>query len=261
MLITSTQNPRILKILQLAKSHNRREANLFAIEGLREISKALATGVAFESVFLCPELISPQGQAMLYKIPEYVLQYEVSRHVFEKIAYRDNKDGLVILAVPVYRSLKDYTPGKNPFILVIETVEKPGNLGALLRTADAAGMEAVFICDPQTDIYNPNVIRSSLGCIFTNRVISCNSIEVIDFLKTNGISIYSAALQTDILYTSVDFREPCAIVLGSEADGLTEIWRTNADALIKIPMAGEADSMNVSVSAGVLMFEGVRQRG
>ena len=261
MRITSTQNPRILRLMQLSKSHNRQEANLFVIEGFREISKALSAGFTSESLFYCPELISTEGRRILDSIPLSVDQVEINHHVFEKIAYRDNKDGIILLSVPVYRQLEDYIPGKNPLIMVVETIEKPGNLGALLRTADAAGLDAVLVCDPQTDIYNPNVIRSSLGCIFTNQVISCTSEAAITYLKARSITIYAASLQTSILYTSVDFRVPSAIVLGSEAEGLSKIWLDNADKMIRIPMAGEADSLNVSVSAGIILFEAVRQRG
>ncbi len=258
--ITSTQNPRIQEVLQLSRSRKRREANLFVIEGLREIRKALSNGYLFKSAFFCPDIISSEVDKIIGEFPSTLQLFEISRHVFEKIAYRDNNDGLIVLAVPVFRKPEDYVPGENPLVMVLESVEKPGNLGALLRTADAAGIDAVMVCDPETDIYNPNVIRSSLGCIFTNNVISCSTKEAINYLKKYGIRIYSAALQTEVHYTDADYRYPSAIVFGSEAKGLSVLWRQNADQIIRIPMAGEADSLNISVSAGIIIFEALRQR-
>lgn len=258
--ITSAQNPKILEVLQLSRPHKRKEANLFVIEGLREIRKAYSAGYIFESAFFCPDISGTETERTIREFSSTMNLYEINRHVFEKIAYRDNKDGLVILAVPIFRKLDNYIPGDNPLILVLETVEKPGNLGALLRTADAAGVDAVLICNSQTDIYNPNVLRSSLGCVFTNNVISCSSEEALNFLKKNGIRIYSAALQTDFYYTNADYCQSSALVFGSEAKGLSALWREHADQIIKIPMAGEADSLNISVSAGIIVYEALRQR-
>jgi RNA methyltransferase, TrmH family len=201
--ITSTQNPRILNLMRLSKPLKRKEANLFIIEGYREISRAVGSGkFPITSVYYCPEIITGQGKNLLNTFPSPVEMFEVNRHVYEKIAYRDNKDGIIVLATPVMRALRDYQPEQPALILVMETVEKPGNLGAIIRTADAAGVDAVLVCDPGTDIYNPNVIRSSLGCIFTVTVISCSSEEAIRFLHENHIKIFTASLQADTIYTS-----------------------------------------------------------
>jgi RNA methyltransferase, TrmH family len=260
MLITSTRNPHVLRIIQLSKASNRKESNLFTIEGLREIKKAFKSGIVLHSIYFCKEMMTAEGESFLREIIQNTDFYEVNSHVFEKIAYRQNQDGIVALAVPHYSAINDLVLSDNPFLLVIEKIEKPGNLGALLRTADAAGIEAVLVCDPRTDIYNPNVVRSSLGCVFSKNVIQCSSEEAITFLKANNIRIYSAALQTQTLYTSAQFNQACAVVFGSEADGLSLLWRESADEIIRIPMNGEADSLNVSVSAGIIIFEGVRQR-
>jgi RNA methyltransferase, TrmH family len=260
MIITSTHNPHVLRIIQLAKASNRKESNLFIIEGLREIKKAFKSGIVFQSVYFCKEMMTMEGDIFLEEISEKTDFYEVNSHVYEKIAYRQNQDGIVVLAIPLYHSINDLELTENPFLLIIEKIEKPGNLGALLRTADAAGIDAVLVCDPQTDIYNPNVVRSSLGCVFSKNVIQCSSEEAIKFLKANNIRIYSAALQTQTLYTSAKFNQACAVVFGSEADGLSLLWRESADEIIRIPMNGEADSLNVSVSAGIVIFEGLRQR-
>jgi RNA methyltransferase, TrmH family len=259
--ISSVQNPGIKNLLQLAeKSRVRRQQNLFIIEGAREIARAKESNFRFESCYFCPEILTRQSKEVLNSLDKEVRLYEVSQPVYSKIAYRENVDGMVVTAFMKNLKLEDLQLKENPLILILETVEKPGNLGAILRTADAAGLDAVFICDPQTDIYNPNVIRSSLGCLFSNQVVSCESLDAIEFLKKKGIRIYAAALQNSVNYHYEDFTAGSVFVMGSEADGLTEIWRKEAYRIIQIPMAGIADSLNVSVSAAVLVFEAVRQR-
>jgi len=259
-LITSTQNPRIKQAILLSKTRNRKRDKLFLIEGIREIRKAFEAGYRFKTVFYCPVIMNRESEELLAKFPSDTEMIEVAKHVYEKIAYRDNKDGLIIEAVTKYFKPEELRLSENPLLLVMETVEKPGNLGAILRTADAAGVDAVLICDSKTDIYHPNIIRSSLGCLFTTPVSVSTPYGIIEFLKKKNISIISAALQTEKEYTDIDLSKPVAIILGSEAEGLTEIWRTHADHIVKIPMAGMADSLNVSVSAGVLAFEALRQR-
>ncbi len=259
--ISSLQNPGIKNLLQLSeKSRVRKEQNLFIIEGAREIARAKVNGYDFDSCYFCPSILSEDSRKILNSLEKNTQLYEVSQTVYSKIAYRENVDGMLVTARMRKFVLDDLKLKEHPLILIVETIEKPGNLGAILRTADAAGLDAVMICDPQTDIYNPNVIRSSLGCLFSNQVVTCDSREAMSFLHKKGIRIFAAALQDSVNYQYEDFTKGSAFVMGSEADGLTEIWRKEADRIIQIPMAGIADSLNVSVSAAVLVFEAVRQR-
>jgi TrmH family RNA methyltransferase len=176
------------------------------------------------------------------------------------MAYRDNVDGVVALVVPKSLRLADVKLPANPLVIVLEAVEKPGNLGAILRTADAAKADAVIVCDPQTDLYNPNTIRSSLGSLFTNQVVAAPSAEVLAWLKSYGITSYAAALTGKEFYHHQDFTRPTAIVMGTEATGLTNTWLRGADKQIKVPMRGEVDSLNVSATTAILVFEACRQR-
>lgn len=261
LIITSTQNPRIKQLNFLSKTRKRKKENLFIIEGIREIRKAMLSAYSFNSVFFCPELMNKEADELLEQLAVDTEKFEVQRHVFEKIAYRDNQDGLIIEAIPKYREADDLNLSEHALVLVLEKVEKPGNLGAVFRTADAAGLDAVLICDLQTDIYNPNVIRASLGCVFTVPFVIFKSEEAITYLKNNKIQLIAAALQAEQSFSKTDLKKSTAIILGSEAEGLTEIWRENADHLVKIPMSGIADSLNVSVTAGIMIFEALRQRG
>lgn len=256
--ITSLQNPRIKNVILLSKTRERRAQQLMVIEGFREITMALNFGYEIREVFYAPEInMSASVKELIGQIP---VKYEVSKPVFEKIAYREHSDGLIALGVPKYRKPDDLNLSENPLILIAESVEKPGNLGALLRTADAAALDAVFVCDPHTDIFNPNVIRSSLGCIFSQNVITCTTYEAIQFLKKRNIRTYAAALTASNFYQDADFKTPCAIVMGTEAEGLSASWLDGADKQIKIPMQGKVDSLNVSASAAILIFEAKRQR-
>jgi RNA methyltransferase, TrmH family len=185
----------------------------------------------------------------------------VQRSVFEKLAYRESTGGVIAVAEQREHSLSAIKLSTNPLLLILESVEKPGNLGAILRTADAAGVDALVICDPQTDFYNPNVIRSSVGCVFTRQVASASSEETILFLKKHGIKVYSTHLQASVPYHTIDYTVPCAIVMGTEATGLSPFWVDHADQTIIIPMQGKIDSMNVSTAAAVVVFEAQRQRG
>lgn len=259
--ITSLQNPKIKNIAKLNKSKERREQNLFMIEGARELSLALAVGYQVESVFICPELFAKTDYPEVLDSIADDKKFEVSEAVFEKIAYREGSDGLLTLARPKKHGLSDLKLSDNPFIIILEAVEKPGNLGAILRTADAAQADAVIVCDPATDLYNPNAIRSSVGCMFTVPTAVCSSQEALLYLKEKGVKIFAAELKASSWYQDSDFTQPSAIVMGTEADGLTNFWLDNADARIKIPMRGKIDSLNVSVSTAVLTFEAMRQRG
>lgn len=259
--ITSLQNPKIKNILKLAKSKERKEQDLFVIEGARELSLALLGGYTVDSIFVCPELFEKTDYPDVLSSIDGEKIFEVSESVFEKIAYRTGSDGLLVLAKPKKHGLNNLRLSEEPFIIILESVEKPGNLGAILRTADAAQVDAVIICDPQTDVYNPNAIRSSVGCLFTVQTAVCTSAEALAFLHNHKIQSFAAELQASQWYQDIDFKQACAIVMGTEADGLTDFWLKNADIRIKIPMRGKIDSLNVSVSTAVLTFEAMRQRG
>lgn len=257
--ITSTQNPKIkfLQVLQ-QKSSERRKAGLFVVEGRRELMHCIAQGFQVDTVFWCPAV--EVGTEPMPAIPQGVRLFEVSKEVYEKVAYRGSTEGIVAEVMVKPLSLSSLELPENPLVVVVEKVEKPGNLGAILRSADAAGVDAVIVCDPLTDLYNPNLIRSSVGGIFSVPCVACNSTECIEFLKQRGIQILTAQLQDSHLYYDTDMRQATAIVMGTEATGLTDQWRLAADTHIRIPMLGRIDSLNVSVSAAILMYEAVRQR-
>jgi TrmH family RNA methyltransferase len=255
--ITSPQNPKIKTLLALEKARERKEQQRFVIEGQKEIALALEAGYRINSLFFCDEIIS--AEAALQLVDDRLL-IPVSREVFNRLVVRENSGGMLAVAEMRTHRLQDLVLSKNPLVLVLESVEKPGNLGAILRTADAAGVDAVICCDPQTDFYNPNVIRSSLGCVFTMPIASASSDETISWLKMNSIAIYCTYLQASKPYTETDFTNASAIVMGTEATGLSPLWVQHADANIIIPMHGKIDSMNVSTAAAVVVFEARRQR-
>ncbi len=257
-LISSIHNPKIKGLLSLEKPRERRKQQLFTIEGKKEIALALQAGYKIGNLFFCEDLISLNELRALGLADKFLAR--VTRPVFEKIAVRENSGGVIAVAEMKPHNLEQVTLSANPLLLVLESVEKPGNLGAILRTADAAGVDAVICCDPKTDFYNPNVIRSSLGCVFTKQLASSTSEETIAWMKKNKIAIYCTYLGASKPYTEVDFTKPCAIVMGTEATGLSERWVKNSSANIIIPMHGKIDSMNVSTSAAVVVFEARRQR-
>lgn len=259
--ISSIQNPLVKEFLQLKeKSRARKKSGLFLIEGQREILLALKGDYELEKVLFTPEIISVKELENLINV-DSVECIEISLEVYQKLAYRASTEGMIAVAKTKQLSiekLKFNTP--TPLILVAEAPEKPGNIGAILRTADAANVDAVIIANPKTDLYNSNIIRSSVGCVFTNQIATGTTTEIIEYLSSNNISMYAAAL-TDaaVNYTTQDFIKASAIVVGTEATGLTEEW-LNASQNIIIPMQGAIDSMNVSVAAGILIFEAKRQR-
>lgn len=258
-LITSHQNPKIKNILALEKARERRLQNVFVIEGLKELALAVEGKYNISSVFFCPEIVDVKNIQSI--INQENLLIPVQQSVFEKIAYRESSGGVVAVAEQKKHTLENVRLRKNPIILVLESVEKPGNLGAVLRTADAANIDAVIICDPQTDFYNPNVIRSSIGCIFTTPIASATSEETIAWLKKHGVRLFATYLKASRPYFEIDFTGPTAIIMGTESTGLSDLWVKEADATIIIPMQGKIDSMNVSTAAAVIVFEATRQRG
>ncbi len=258
VVITSTQNPKVKSLLALEKPRERRRQQLFIIEGKKEIGLALRAGYKIGNLFYCVDIFPETDLKTLHIEDKFLVP--VTKEVFDKIAVRENSGGVIAVAEMKTFRLEEIKLSKIPLVLILESIEKPGNLGAILRTSDAAGVDAVIICDPQTDFYNPNVVRSSLGCIFTNQIASATSEETITWLKKNKISIYCTYLNASKPYHEMDFKIPSAIVMGTEATGLSDGWVKNSDANIIIPMHGKIDSMNVSTAAAVVVFEAVRQR-
>ena len=258
--ITSVQNPYVKELYHLKeKSRDRKRSGLFLIEGAREIGLAIKGNYQIETILYYPELFSEiQLNSLTHSQSTYI---EISKDVYQKLAHRDTTEGVIAVAKIKPHDLNNIKfKSENPLILIAEAPEKPGNIGAILRTADAANVDAVIIANPKTDLYNPNIIRSSVGCVFTNQIATGSTSEIISFLKERNISIYCAALQASEIYTTQDFTKATAIVMGTEATGLSAAWLEQSTQNIIIPMQGEIDSMNVSVAAGILIFEASRQR-
>jgi TrmH family RNA methyltransferase len=258
--IKSPQNSFIKQLVQLKeKSRERKKLGLFLIEGKRELSLAIKGRYTIETILFYPELFSKSEAKALSQYNIEII--EISKEVFQKLAHRDTTEGVIAVVKSKHHDLEDLKfESKNPLILVAEAPEKPGNIGALLRTADAANVDAVIIANPKSDLYNPNIIRSSVGCVFTTEIAMASSEETIAFLKTYNFNIFSAILQESEPYHTQNYTLPTAIVVGTEATGLTKEWRAAATHNISIPMQGVIDSMNVSVAAGILIFEAKRQR-
>lgn len=283
--ITSAQNRKVKELLTLVeKSKARSAAGLFVVEGQRELGHCLDAGFIPETLFICGEVMAVQNNAVNVAKTGHLAEniegkdgldalvakaealnprlgvVQIPAFLYEKVAYRGSTEGIIAEVHSVPRSLEDLRLGESPLVMVLESVEKPGNLGAVLRSADAAGADAVIVCDPLTDIWNPNLIRSSVGAVFSVPVAVCTSADAIAFLKKRGIRILTAQLQDSEWYYDTDMTGATALVMGTESTGLTQAWRDSADAHIKIPMLGRLDSLNVSVSAAVLLYEAVRQR-
>lgn len=257
--LTSAKNPGIKNLIALQKPRERRNQGVFVIEGMKEIEKAHTAGYEFLSIYFCPEKIRISE---IEKFAQNTLEvFPITAGLFEKVTYRGNTGGIIVIARPKQHGIESLFLKENPLLIILESVEKPGNLGAILRTADAAGVDAVIVCDQQTDIYNPNVIRSSIGCLFTVPLFTGTSNELIKLLENNNINIYCTALTASLPYHKINFTGPSAIVLGAESTGLSRQWLDISTQNIIIPMAGIADSLNVSTSAAIVIFEAKRQRG
>lgn len=257
--ITSIQNPYIKSLVQLQeKAKERKKTGTFLIEGIREIELAIKGGYSIEALLFVPEIIAEKELTPFGLNTTSVLK--ISKEVYQKLAYRDTTEGLLAVAKTKSFTLSELKLPKNPLILVAEAPEKPGNIGAMLRTADAANLDAVILANPKSDLYNPNIIRSSVGCLFTNNIAIGSTAEIIAFLQEKQIAFYAATLQNSCAYHLQDYTQPTALVVGTEATGLSEEWRNAATQNIIIPMQGEIDSMNVSVAAAILIFEAKRQR-
>lgn len=252
--ITSSANPKFKRLIALLqKSSERRESALFTVEGVREISHCIEAGYKPDCIFFCPDIVSDEP------LPQ-CRHFALSAGLYAKAAYREGTEGAIGVFQAIEHPLSSLHLKDNPLIAVLESVEKPGNLGAVLRTCDAAGADALIICDPRTDLYNPNLIRASIGAVFTVPAAVCTTAQAITFLKSKGIRILTAQLQDSSLYYDCPMTKGTAIVMGTEATGLSDKWRQAADAHIRIPMLGKLDSLNVSVSAAILLYEAVRQR-
>ena len=255
--ITSAQNSFIKSLIQLQeKAKARKQSGSFLIEGMREIELAIKGNYEIETILFLPELVSNNQITKLTDNP-----IVITKEVYQKLAYRDTTEGILAVAKTKSLQLADLKLPENPLILVMEAIEKPGNIGAVLRTCDAAKIDAIIIANPKTDLYNPNIVRSSVGCLFTNQIATGSTEEVIDYLMQKNINFYSATLQNSTSYHTQNYTLPTALVVGTEATGLSELWRKKATQNIIIPMQGEIDSMNVSVAAAILIFEAKRQRG
>ena len=255
--ITSLQNPRVKHIVKLREDKKtRKEDGLMLVEGYDEIRLAISAGHHPQTLLTAPELDSRQIDILSAET------LTVSRPVFEKMSYRDNPDGwLAIFPIPDSTLDSVSLLTENPLVIVAESVEKPGNLGAILRTADAAHVDALLVCDPRVDVWNPNVVRASRGAVFSVPVVECDNASALEWLKMRGMRVLAATPSADKLYSNVDMRGPIAITVGTEAEGLSSFWLSNADVQAKIPMMGKVNSLNVSVSTALIIYEAVRQRG
>jgi len=257
--ITSLQNPKIKRAQKLKERKERNESDLFLIEGYRELKKAVDAGVKIETLFICPSFFLGVNEDAL--IAQCRAQRIVCEpHVFEKLSYRDRPDGLIAIAVQMQTKLEQLHLKKNPFLVIAESIEKPGNLGTILRSADAAGVDGVIVCDPCTDIYNPNVVRASVGTLFTLPVIAATTSETLSFLKLHGIQLVAATPSAEKSFTQMPLTGPVAIAVGTEQLGLSESWMQEADLRVRIPMHGVADSLNVATATTLLLYEVLRQR-
>jgi len=261
-IITSSKNKLIKDIVLLqSKSRERRKQNRIIIEGQKEISLAVDASVKIDKVFFCPIIIDIESVSELLKDDELDLDYyELSKDAYSKISYRESTGGIVVIAETPEKNLKDLNVQEQSIYIILESVEKPGNLGAIARVADGAGVDGIIVCDSRTDIYNPNAIRASLGCVFTNDIVVTEYDDVHEWLEENRIESYAAELTAAEFYHKTDLSGKVALVFGTEATGLTQKWINNANHRIKIPMAGHIDSLNVSTSVAVLVYEAKRQR-
>lgn len=261
--ITSLQNPRIKQLVKLRDRRPRDEAGVFLVEGYREIRRALEKAVPLAELYFSPEWFLGENEpALIDQARAAGAQiFELTKDTFSKVAYRERPDGLLAVAPQWRRTLEELTLPAAPFLLVVEAIEKPGNLGTILRSADAAGCDAVIVCDPVTDIFNPNVVRASTGVLFSVPLVVAESAQVHAWLRAKKIRAVATTPAAETLYTAADLRGPLAVIMGSEQYGLSEFWLKNADLPVRIPMAGQADSLNVAMATIITLFEAVRQRG
>ncbi len=260
--ISSTNNPQIKKTIALRESKERKITGLTIVDGFREVMTAKQAGVPFKKIFVCPEILEKSHSGAFEK--EFLRSgldvFEVTKQVLAKLSFGDRLEGIVAVVQPPVRKIEDLTIAESPLYIVLEALEKPGNLGAILRTSDAAGVDALFVCRCQTDIFNPNVIRASLGTIFNIPVIEAQEEDILKFFKQRKITIGAAKPDGKLIYTKANLKNPLALAFGEEHHGLSKFWIKQAHLSLKIPMRGMADSLNVSTSAAILIYEAIRQR-
>jgi len=261
--ISSLQNPRIKHLVKLRDRRPRDEAGVFLVEGYREIRRALEKGIRLQELYVSPDWFLGENEPSLIDQAELAGAqiFELTKEAFAKVAYRERPDGLLAVAPQWKRALGELRLPELPFILVVEAIEKPGNLGTILRSADAAGCDAVIVCDPVTDIFNPNVVRASTGVLFSVPLVVDESAGVHAWLREKKIRTIATTPSAEKLYTETDLRGPLAVIMGSEQYGLSEFWLKHCDQPVRIPMAGQADSLNVAMATIITLFEAVRQRG
>ncbi|HVU25557.1 MAG TPA: RNA methyltransferase [Opitutus sp.] len=261
--ISSLQNPRVKQLVKLRDRRPRDEAGVFLIEGYRQIRRALEKQVRLTELYFSPDWFLGENEPALIEQARTAgaQVFELTKEAFAKVAYRERPDGLLAVAPQWKRTLGDLTLPAEPFLLVVEAIEKPGNLGTILRSADAAGCDAVIVCDPVTDIFNPNVVRASTGVLFSVPLVVEESARVRAWLHERKIRAVATTPAAELVYTTADLRGPLALVMGSEQYGLSEFWLRESDERVRIPMAGQADSLNVAMATIVTLFEAVRQRG
>jgi RNA methyltransferase, TrmH family len=260
--ITSKQNPRVKTLAKLRDRRDRDKAGVFLIEGYRAINRALEKNIPLTELYFSPDwFLGKNEPALIEHAKQTGTQiFEVSKDVFTKFTYRDRPDGLLAVAKQWHTGLDDLKLSQKPFLLVVEAIEKPGNLGTILRSADGAGVDAVIVCDAVTDVFNPNVVRSSTGVLFSVPIVVSDSQTIHKWLKSKNIKVVATTPDTDNIYTKIDLTGPIAIVMGSEQYGLTDFWLKQCDIPVRIPMHGLADSLNVALATGLMVYEAARQR-
>lgn len=262
IVITSASNPTIKRLVKLKKRSERDKTGTFLVEGFRPVARALEAGFTFSELYYCPELFLGDNEMSLVQVADKsgARTVQVSKIPFSKLTYRDRPEGLLGVGQQWQTNLTDLRLPKNPFIIVVEAIEKPGNLGTILRSADATAADAVIVCDAVTDLFNPNVVRASTGVLFQVPTVVTSSEDALAFLKQQKIKTLAATPHSNRLYTEVDLKQPVAVVMGSEQFGLSDALMARCDLQVKLPMLGQADSLNVSAATVVLAYEVVRQR-
>lgn len=263
LLITSLQNPRIKHVVKLRDRRPRERAGQFIIEGYRGIIRACKQNFPITELYICPDLFKGENEDALIELcvslGAQIIQ--VPAHVFGKMAYRDKPEGLLAIAPQARKGLSDLSaPGPQGLFVIAEGIEKPGNLGTMLRSADATGVDAILLCDKRTDLFNPNVVRASTGALFSVPVVEDSPEAIADWLETNGCTILAATPHADVRYDEVDLTGPVTVAMGAEQYGLTDFWMERADKKVRIPMMGMADSLNVATASTILLYEILRQR-
>ena len=262
--LTSLQNPRVKQVVRWRNRPDRDDSQVVLAEGYRALVRALAGGYPLKEIFVCPECFPPEKHHEEELLAQWAARgarlIRVAPLPFEKMCYRDRPEGLLGVGPQLHRGLEALKPAKNPFYLVAEQIEKPGNLGTIMRSSDAVGVDGLILCDSRTDLFNPNVVRASTGNLFTLPVAEATTRETIPWLKKKGVKILATSPHADPLYTQVDLTVPVAVAVGAEQYGLTKSWIEQADLVVRLPMMGEADSLNVSTATSILLYEVLRQR-